>query len=162
MEKHKQELGIEATRRQLALQSQIRFKERQLSEFYGPIYALLKRIRPIDDLWNAGRLKEVDDAARKVIQESNNKIVDIILSKSHLIQGQKIPDSYTHFLSHVAVWHAFWDLQGDNWKAYKALPEAHYQMEFEQDIFLTTETLKRELYDLYEQYGLSPINTNAV
>jgi hypothetical protein len=38
------------------------FKERQLSEFYGPIYALLKRIRPIDDLWNAGRLEEIDVA----------------------------------------------------------------------------------------------------
>src|SRR5215469_8971318 len=70
LERHKQELGIEATRRQLALQSQIQFKERQLSEFYGPIYALLKRIRPVDDLWNAGRLEEIDVAARKVIQDS--------------------------------------------------------------------------------------------
>jgi hypothetical protein len=84
MERHKQELGIEATRRQLALQSQIQFKERQLSEFYGPIYALLKRICPIDDLWNAGRLTEIDATARHVIQDSNNKIVEVILSKSHL------------------------------------------------------------------------------
>jgi hypothetical protein len=161
LERHKQELGIEAARRQLALQSQIQFKERQLSEFYGPINASLKRIRPIDNLWNDGRLDEIDAAARQVIRESNNRIVEIILSKSYLIQGEGIPESYTHFLSHVAVWHAFLDLPGDKWQVYRNLREAQYEPQFELDIYLTTETLKRELYDLYKQYGLSPISTEG-
>jgi hypothetical protein len=161
LEKHKQELGIEATRTQLTLQSQIQFKERQLSEFYGPVYSLLKRIRPIDNLWNAGRLKEIDTVARHVIRESNDKIVEIILTKGHLIQGEVIPTSYTGFLSHVAVWHAFLDLPSDKWEVYHKLQEAQYQQHFEEEVFLTTETLKRELYSLYEQYGLSPIKIGA-
>ena len=161
LEKHKQELGIEATRRQLTLQSQIEFKERQLSEFYGPVYSLLKRIRPIDDLRNDRRLEDIETVALQIIRESNDKIVEIILTKGHLIQGERIPESYTGFLSHVPVWHAFLDLPSDKWEVFHNIEEAQYQPQFEEEVFLTTETLKRELYSLYEQYGLSPIKIGA-
>jgi hypothetical protein len=160
LETIKSELGIEATRKQLTLQSQIQFKERQLSEFYGPIYAHLKRIRPIDDLLNENRIQPIDDVARQVVRESNNKIVDIILTKSSLIQGDRIPESYTHFLTHVAIWHAFLDSPLGGWPKSSTLPEADYQMEFEKEIYATTEALKKELYILYEQYGLSPTKIN--
>ena len=154
LESFKHDLGVEATRRQVALQSQIQFKERQLSEFYGPTYALLRRIRPIDELWNAGKLQAISDAAVEVICDSNNRIADIILSKCHLIQGDKIPESYTHFLTHVAIWHAFLKSPLRGWPETPALPEAYYTTDFEKDIYGTTETLKRELYQLYQRYGL--------
>jgi hypothetical protein len=154
LESLKYELGLDATQRQITLQSQIQFRERQLSEFYGPIYALLKRIRPIDDLWTEGKVKGIDDAIRGVIRDSNNRVVEIILNKSHLIHGHVIPESYPHFLTHVAVWHAFWDSPDTDWSTYAGLPEAHYDLKFEQEIFQTTEKLKQELDDLYQQYGL--------
>ena len=66
LERIKHELGLEATRRELLLRSQIEFKERQLAEFYGPIYAFLKRGRPIYNLWTAGRLDDIQDATRDV------------------------------------------------------------------------------------------------
>jgi len=161
LESHKHELGVEATRRELALQSQIQFKERQLSEFYGPIYALLKRIRPIDDLWNKGKLETIDEAAKKVMRDSNDRIVEIILTKSHLIQGDQIPKSYTQFLTHVPVWHAFLDHPSKNWSAYQKLPEAFYDTAFEQEVYATTEQLKRDLYQLYQEYGLKPVKTTT-
>lgn len=154
IENLKYELGIAATRHQLALQSHIQFKERQLSEFYGPIYALLMRIRPIDDLWNQGQVKEVDDAIIKVIRASNDRTVDLLLTKSHLIRGHTIPQSYVGFLTHVAIWHAFWDNPQSDWSAYQELRGAHYDPNFEREIFQTTEELKQELDALYQRYGL--------
>jgi hypothetical protein len=155
LESFKHDLGLESTRHQFALQSQIQFRERQLSEFYGPIYALLKRIRPIDNLWNEGKLRDVDDAIREVICESNNRIVEIILNKSYLIRGDSIPESHTHFLAHVAVWHAFLNSSHKGWPKSPKLPEAYYKMEFEEEVFRTAEALKRELHELYKRYGLA-------
>jgi hypothetical protein len=76
------------------------------------------------------------------------------LNKSHLIHGHMIPESYPHFLTHVAVWHAFWDNPKNDWSTYKGLREAHYDMKFEKEIFQTTEELKQELDALYQQYGV--------
>ncbi len=50
IERLKHDLGVDAKTHELMLRSQIEFKERQLAEFYGPIYAYLKRGRPIYDL----------------------------------------------------------------------------------------------------------------
>jgi hypothetical protein len=154
LERFRHALDIDATRRQLTANSQIQFKEKQLAEFYGPIYAFLKRIRPIDDLWNEGQVKEVDDAIIKLIRESNDRIVEIILSKSHLIRGSTIPESHTRFLTHVAVWHAFWDHPNADWSQYGKIRDAQYDRGFEKEVFDTTELLKRELQLLYEQYGI--------
>ena len=71
-------------------------------------------------------LKDVDDAIIRVIRDSNNRVVDIILAKIHLIHGHMIPESYTRFLTHVAVWHAFWDNPNSDWSAYASLRDAHY------------------------------------
>jgi hypothetical protein len=147
-------LGLDAARKQLTLQSQIKFKETQLAEFYGPAYALLKRIRPVDDLRNQGRGREIDMALKEVIYESNNRVVELILNRAHLIRGAEIPPSYTRFLTHVAVWHAFLKSPDPDWSAFQELPEAHYRTDFEEDIFRTTKDLKQELENLYQEYGL--------
>lgn len=155
LEIFKHELGIEAKTRELTLKSQIEFKERQLAEFYGPIYALLKRGRPIYDHWAKGKLKEITSDVESLFVDANNQILNILLNKSHLIQGNKIPDSFIHFLTHVAVWHAFLKTNHKGVPFSKEeFPEAYYNDEFENEIFNTTESLKLELDGLYHHYGL--------
>jgi hypothetical protein len=149
LEDYKHALTIDSSSYSITLQSEISFKEKQLSNFYGPIYALLKRIRPIDDLWNKGLVSEVDKQIIHIIRESNDKIVEIILRNSHLIYGSTIPDSYTNFLTHVAVWHSFWDKPDADWSQYTKLREAHYDFDFEKEIFETTEALKQEIADMH-------------
>ena len=153
----KHDLSLESTRHELALRSQIDFRERQLSECYGPIYALLKRIRPIDNLRQEGKLRDIDAEAIKVIRESNDRIADIILNKSHLIRGDKIPESYTRYLLHVAVWHAFLNTPHRGFPDPKKVDvsEAYYVKDFEEEVFQTTESLKRELFELYQHYGIA-------
>lgn len=154
LENFKFDLGLKTSRYGLASKSQIDFKEKQLAELYGPIYALLKRIRPIDDMWSQGKVKSVDTSIIKIIRDSNDRIVNLILNKSHLIHGACISETYTRFLTHVAVWHAFWDTPDRDWSDYTNLRDAQYDFEFEEEIFRTTEKLKQELYDFYQEYGL--------
>ena len=153
-ERLKHELGIDATKRELLARSQIEFRERQLAEFYGPIYAYLKRGRPIYDLWQMGKLKEIEKTLRDLFIDANDEIVRIILTKAHLIRGPIIPPSFTQYLTHVAVWHAYAMTHGGVPFTPTEFPEAFYPSSFEQEIFETTQALKRELNEPYRQYGL--------
>jgi hypothetical protein len=151
LEKTKHQLGLDSKRRELVLKSQIDFKEKQLSEFYGPIYALLKQIRPLDDLWNAGKLGAADRSIVAAIRKANDRIVEIILAKSHLVQGDRIPEYFPRFLTHVAVWHAYMDDSKTDWSVYAGLPEAQYDVTFEDEVFRMTEALRMELRHLYDK-----------
>ena len=154
-ERFKHELGVDAKTRELTLKSQIEFKERQLADFYGPIYALLKRGRPIYDHWENERLDEINSDLETLFVTANNRIVEIILNKSHLISGDEIPGSFVDFLTHVAVWHAFLKTKHKAVPFEKEdFPEAYYNNEFEQEIFRTTKSLKLDLDNLYRRYGL--------
>ncbi len=155
-ELYKHQLELDTSKHELALEAQIAFKEKQLSEFYGPIYALLKRGRTIYKYVMDGKLGDIDEHLRKMAVEANNAIVNIILTKSHLIEGSVIPNSYIHFLTHVEIWHAYLktEFQGVPYSQ-SEFPEAYYPVEFEKDIYLTTEALKFELQGLYRQYGIT-------
>lgn len=156
IEELKHRLNVAAKKHELALKSQIEFREKQLAEFYGPIYALLKRGRSvIYPYWSAGKLGAIDEQLRILAVESNNTIAGILLEKSHLIDGEKIPESFIHYLTHVSVWHAFLDAgHGGVSLAQDEFPEAYYPEEFQENIYLTTEKLKKELHDLHETYTL--------
>ena len=152
LEKTKHELGLASKRHEIALKSQIEFKEAQISELYGPIYVLLKQIRPLDDLWNDRRLGgSRNDAVLAAIRAANNRIVETVLAKSHLVEGDRIPDYFGRFLTHVSVWHAFHDDPDADWSIYAEIEEAQYDMEFEREVFRVTELLRRELRELREQ-----------
>lgn len=150
----KNELGVQRTQ-ESTLESQIEFRERQLAEFYGPIHILLKRGRPIYDHWEEGRLEEIALDLESLFVEANNRIADIILTRSHLIRGPEIPAAFINFLTHVAVWDAFLKTKHKGvLLSEEQFPEAYYSDEFEKEIFNTTQSLKRELDRLYQRYGL--------
>lgn len=155
IEMFKQQLQVDAKVRELTLKSQIDFKERQLGELYGPIYALLKRGQPIYALFATGRLSEIEESVSKLFIETNETITRTILEKSHLIDGPSIPESFTLFLTHVAVWHGYVGTRhGGVPYTKEEFPEAYYPDAFEREVFTTTERLKRELYALHGKYGL--------
>ena len=147
----KHELQIEAKTRELALKSQIEFKERQLSEFYGPIYSRLKRGRALVGFWKSGKLRGMEPQFWELAQKTNCEIEEIILTKSHLIDGDEIPKSFIQFLTHVPIWHGF---QGVVPLTIEEFPEAYYTEEFEKDIYRITKELKKKLETLYLHFGL--------
>jgi hypothetical protein len=155
LEKVKHELSLRSAHTQITRQSEIQYRERQLAELYGPVYALLKQIRPLDDLWSTGKLPKTEQAAIQHIRRANDRIVEILLTKSHLIEGDAIPQSFNRFLTHVAIWHAYLDTPGADWASWNILHEAHYDPTFEASVYASTESLKRQLDELYKQYGLT-------
>jgi hypothetical protein len=155
LERFKHDLQVEATTRELTLQSQIAFKERQVSELYGPIYAMLKRGRTLVRLWREGKLAEVEASFWSLAFSTNETIETLILDKSHLIEGDHIPDSFIQFLTHVPIWHWFGETAHHvPTLSPEEFPEAYYSEQFERDIYQTTERLKRELHELYRRFGL--------
>ena len=150
-----QQLQLDTKVREAVLKAQIDFRERQLGEFYGPIYAMLKRGKPIYALWVDGRLDEIDENISKLFKEQNDAIVRIILERAHLVDGDTIPEAFTRFLTHVAVWHGYLETEhGGVPHSEEDFPEAYYPESFERNIFATTERLKKELYALHNSYGL--------
>lgn len=153
VERLKQELQIQVKRHELTLKSQIEYKERQLSELYGPIYAMLKRGRALVQFWKDSRLTEVDQQFWTLAYRTNEAIEQILLTKSHLIEGDEIPKSFVQFLTHVPLWHAF--NQTHHLPRQEEFPEAYYPEDFEKDIYMTTRRLKKELHELYQRFGLT-------
>ena len=155
LERFRHTLQLEAKTRELTLKSQIEFKERQLSDFYGPIYSRLKRGRALVGLWKEGKLKDIDRQFWVLARTTNSEIEEIILSKSNLIEGDRIPNSFIRFLIHVPIWHAFMETaHGTIPFSAHDFPEAYYTNDFEDDIYSTTEKLKADLDSLYHRFGL--------
>lgn len=155
LERTKHEFGLASKSHEFAMKSSIDFKEKQIAEFYAPLYALLKQIRPLDDLWNQRKLGRADRAVVAAIRKANDRIVEIILSKSHLMEGEAIAEYIPRFLTHVAIWHAYLDDPAADWSSYERLPEAHYDAAFEDEVFSTTATLRKQLVDLHARYTAS-------
>jgi hypothetical protein len=154
MEVFKQQLQVGTKLRELTLKSQIEFRERQLGEFYGPIYAILKRGVPLYKHYEKNKINRILPAINEIFVDGNSTIVKIILQKAHLIVGDDIPGSYIKFLVHVAVWSAFRATPSGEVPPEKEFPEAYYPKDFEEDIFRTTKQLKQELADLHARYGV--------
>jgi hypothetical protein len=61
----------------------------------------------------------------------------------------------------VAVWHGYMNTEHKGVPLTDSeFPEAYYPTEFEEEIFLTTERLKRELFELHGQYGLLAVGVD--
>lgn len=120
-----------------------------------PPHALERSPATLDGLWLEERLTEVDDEISRLFVDTNNAIAETILSKSHLVAGERIPESFTLFLTHVAVWHGYFAIgQGGVPHSQEEFLEAFYPVAFEEEIFATAERLKRELFELHRRYGL--------
>jgi hypothetical protein len=154
LERFRHGLEVDLTKRQLTIQSQIERKERQLSEFYGPIYAMLKRGRTLVRLLLDGKLDPIREQFWVLAYKTNSEIETILLTRSHLIEGQVMPLSFIQFLTHVPLWRAWGEATGGTPPPKEEIPEAWYSTTFEADVYETTERLKRELDDLYARYGL--------
>lgn len=154
-ETFKYELDLAAKTHELTLQSQIVFKERQLSEFYGPIYARLKRGKRLNELWRQGKLDRVEADILALFVQSNESNVETILNRSDLIDGDAIPESYIRYLTHVAIWDPFLRKDPPEIPPYEeeGFEAGRYPDDFEESIIMTTEKLKREISELYKEYG---------
>lgn len=166
------QLSLRKDRRNHQLQSQLKFIERQIEEFYGPLAAsLYEGRRTFRDLLEClGRdYVFLDDEelpeeelriwlywAEAEFLPRNEYIKNLIKAKAHLIEGAIFPDTFVIFLDHCNSWavrHKRWKDQQEkyNWRSTVEWPE-----EFERQTIATFQSLKRRHSDLLGQLAVAP------
>jgi hypothetical protein len=145
-------------RRRREAEAQLKHSEKQLEELYGPLaFLVIEGRRTFADLLGAlGRgfvfLKEEelyeDDLktwlfwAENDLMPRNEKIQEILMAKTHLIEGNEMPEVYKAFLDHHNSWkinHLRWKTDGTKygWHSRTGWPG-----DFEDDILSTFARLK--------------------
>jgi hypothetical protein len=136
----------------------LKYVERQLEELYGPLaFLLYEGRRTFQDLLETFGRDHVFMRDNYISEEDlkiwlfwaehsflpkNEKIKELLVSKTHLIEGSSFPRSYVTFLDH----HYSWSIQHQRWKeegvAYSWHSKINWPVEFEQEVIQTFEMLK--------------------
>ena len=150
-------LSTSTERRHQRLIAQVEFARQQLEELYGPLAFLVlegeqseRDLREIigDDIFENEEIEE--DALKTWLFWVENdffprhqKIVGLLSSKTHLIEGESIPKSFLAFLSHSHSWkiiHERWQKQGIEYAWYS---KVRYPLKFNKEVLSTFEYLKK-------------------
>lgn len=118
-------LKAKADDRNRRTQESIKFLERQIEEFYGPLFNIVTQIRICSDVLEKLESKAIavkrpsDDLFQirhffhlNYFTELHNEFNRIIRSKLHLIEGVRLPESYYLYSTHTVQEHAqltMWD-----------------------------------------------------
>jgi hypothetical protein len=145
----------------------LKYVERQLEELYGPLAFLLieKNQSSIDFVEALGRepvfegenalnAKEVDlwlFWVEKDFLPGNEEMRKLLMTKTHLIEGGKMPTSYLEFLNYHNSWkmrHLLWKEKGVKyiWRS-----EVSFPTSFSEEVLNTFMTLKNQHNKLREK-----------
>jgi hypothetical protein len=150
-------LSTSTERRHQRLIAQVEFTKQQLEELYGPLAFLVlegeQSERDLRELIGNDIFKneEIEEDALKTwlfwvendFFPRHQKIVDLLSSKTHLIEGESISKSFLAFLSHSHSWkiiHERWQKLGIEYAWYS---KVRYPLEFNKEILSTFEYLKK-------------------
>lgn len=142
------------------LAASLKYTERQLEELYGPLaFLILEGERTFKDLLETlGRNyvflpdKSLPEDELKLwlfwaendLLPRNEKIKELLMTKTHLIEGINIPASYLSFLDHHNSWkinHLRWQKEGVKYSWHSKIK---WSREFGRDVLLTFEKLKAQ------------------
>lgn len=152
-------------RRKEQLNQQLTFISKQLEELYGPLaFLILEGNKSFQDLLgNMGRKHVFLD--NKISSEEldmwifyiendlfprNQKIRDLLSTKTHLVEGDTIPKSFVLFLEHYNSWklnHEIWKSKGKN---YTFFSKINWPADFEKETMRIFQDLKVKHSQLIE------------
>ncbi len=149
-----------ADRRTQKLSASLKHIEQQLEELYGPLAILLLEGRStFNDLCETlGRNfifiegQDLPDDELKIwlfwvendLFPRNEKIKTLLMTKTHLIEGERLPESYLAFLDHFNSWkisHLRWQKEGVKYSWHS---KVNWPREFEPDVISAFDKLKVE------------------
>ncbi|MGK7910511.1 MAG: hypothetical protein AB4050_03365 [Synechococcus sp.] len=134
----------------LLTETDLEFRQRQLEEFYGPIYASLKLSSEIYPIWIDGKVKEVNQEIINLFKHQNDSITVILKTKTHLMDGEKFPPEFIEFMTSATIWGMYCTRENDPYipDHVASLEQVRWPKEFEEHIYDKTEELKRNLDEL--------------
>lgn len=152
-------LTIYRDSRNQKLAASLKYVERQLEELYGPLaFLILEGRRTFKDLMEALGRDYIFDENDFISEEDlkvwlfwvendffprNEKIQQLIMAKTHLIQGDKMSTSFLRFLEHHNSWkidHLRWQKEGVKYSWHSKI---NWPQDFEEEIINTFSALKK-------------------
>lgn len=144
-------------------QERLRWVNAQLAELYGPMYSIseagqvawdefCKEVQPdggeptIVDLTGSHR-ETFMSWMRNVFMPINRRLYELVVSRSHLLVGERMPDNYKEFCGHVAAYEVIlyrWDKGDESLIA----ASTHFPSGFREEIQKTFVKLKRQQQEL--------------
>lgn len=143
------------SREDVLWRSELDYRERQLSELYGPAYAIVKTEADIYSLWMEGRMTEVNLKVKQYFHERNNKMTDLIINKAHLIEGAEMPDCFVRYITDAVVF-GLYAVPTEHGQVPQELanhPRVQVSSDFNDHIIKTTERLKSRVEFLHNKYA---------
>jgi hypothetical protein len=136
--------------------AEIAYRQRQLAEFYGPIYASLKLTGRLWRLLSDGKIGSVRGPVMDLFRAQNEMVLKLLQTKFDLVEGDSIPACFARYATAVTLFN-FGTRSGpdnNNPPDVAALEEARWPQEFFDYVVQTTEELKRKLAQLYREAGV--------
>jgi hypothetical protein len=135
--------------------AEIAHRQRQLAEFYGPIYASLKLTGRLWRLLSDCKIGSIRGPVMELFREQNQMILRLLQTKFDLVEGDTIPASFARYATAVTLFNFGTRVgQDNNPPDVASLEEARWPQEFLEYIVTTTEELKRTLAQLYREAGV--------
>lgn len=146
----------------------LQFTDRQLEKLYGPLaFLIIESNRTFIDLlevfgrnyvFTAGHPLSKDELktwlfwAENDFLPRNEKIKSLLMSNTHLIEGDEFPKSYITFLDHCNSWqinHKRWKIEKVeyNWSS-----KINWPREFSEEVLITFNTLRKRHISLIMEY----------
>jgi hypothetical protein len=138
----------------LLTEADLAYRQRQLEEFYGPLYASLKLNSRLYPLWLEGKLSEVNAEVIDLFKRQNDAAIAILKTKAHLIEGSDYPPEFIEYMTSATIWGMYCTRSDAPYMPdhVAALMEVRWPQEFEAYIYDKTEELKQELDALRIKY----------
>ena len=128
--------------------------QKQIEEFYGPLYSLAWQIITTNylkgrmlghpDLPEKDRSTIEDFLATRYFLPTHNRILSILKTKLYLLDGTTMPNSFYNYLAHAiqeTVQHELWSERG---VSTIFIPGSPYPKEFQQTILASLQKLMKE------------------
>jgi hypothetical protein len=94
--------------RQKGIERELKYCERQIEEFYGPLFNLMLQIFAAEEVQQnfINASSDQEDKIRRYFQENyflpfHNEVIQILKSKLHLVEGANVPPSFLEYLKHA-------------------------------------------------------------
>jgi len=165
-------LSTSAENRRQRLISEMEFTQQQLKELYGPIAFLVWEGRQSyqDLLSSLGLHQPLDEESIRSEEglktwlfwveneflPRDKKIEELLSKKTHLIEGETIPESFLSFLNYHNSWrvnHERWQKQGVE---YRWLPKHQWPDQFDEEVLFGFAELKKRHSVLMDMLSESP------
>ncbi|MEM9771994.1 MAG: hypothetical protein AAF889_10455 [Cyanobacteria bacterium P01_D01_bin.73] len=141
-------------REQLLAEADLMFRQQQLGELYGPLYATLKLNSQLYPLWIDDKLSEVNQDVIDLFRQQNDEMVQLLKTKAHLIEGSQFPPEFIEYMTSVTVWGMYCTRPDSPYvpEEVAQLEQVQWPKKFEDYVYETTENIKEELDRLRRKY----------